>query len=208
MSVPRTGLTRDLPGSQPRAKPATTPKATAKNKKAASAADVAHAFARGDVTLGQALGVAPAQRDVMRQRAYALLGDHRLDLAEPLLLGLVALDPYDAWTLTALGGLKLDKGDVVLAGKLLDRAVAVVPRDVTARALRAEARAKQGQVNEAKSDLALLADADPSLPAMRRARALATALDGAVDGVALPPTKATTPAGSTDVGRKSRAKLR
>jgi predicted Zn-dependent protease len=120
----------------------------------------------------------------------------------------VALDPYDAWTLTALGGLKLDNGDVVLAGKLLDRAVAVVPRDVTARALRAEARAKQGQVSEAKRDLALLADADPSLPAMRRARALAAALDGAVDGVALPPTKATTPADRTDVGRKSRAKLR
>ncbi len=184
---------------------AATPKTT---RKAADAQTVADAFARGEVTLGTALGVTPAQRDVMRQRAHALLVEQKLKLAEPLLEGLVALDPFDAWTLTALGGLKLDTGDVVLARKLLDRAVEVSPADVTARALRAEARALQGEVTKAREDLALLAGADASLPVMHRARALAKALENVGDGVALPMKATSSPSSpSSTPARKSRAKL-
>jgi len=188
----------------------TTTKGTASTKKKASAAEVADAFARGDVTLGTALGVTPAQKDVMRQRAFALLGEQRLDLAEPLLEGLVALDPFDAWTLTALAGIKLDRGgDVALALKLLDRAVDVVPGDVTARALRAEARARLGQVSAARDDLAHVVGADPGVPAVRRARALEVALKDAVDGTPLAAASTTATTRATDgAGRKSRAKLR
>lgn len=198
------------PSPRPSPRPASsssssvTPKA---RKQAADAQAVADAFARGEVTLGTALGVTPAQKDVMRQRAHALLAEQKLKLAEPLLEGLVALDPFDAWTLTALGGLKLDTGDVAMARKLLDRAVEVSPVDVTARALRAEARALQGEVTKAKEDLALLAGADASLPVMHRARALAKALEHVADGVALP-MKASSPSpSSSPPARKSRAKL-
>jgi len=196
---------RPASSSSSSAAAAATPKTT---RKAADAQTVADAFARGEVTLGTALGVTPAQRDVMRQRAHALLAEQKLTLAEPLLEGLVALDPFDAWTLTALGGLKLDTGDVVLARKLLDRAVEVSPADVTARALRAEARALQGEVTKAREDLALLAGADVGLPVMHRARALAKALENVGDGVALP-MKATSPssAAAATPARKSRAKL-
>jgi len=196
---------RPASSSSSSAAAAATPKTT---RKAADAQTVADAFARGEVTLGTALGVTPAQRDVMRQRAHALLAEQKLKLAEPLLEGLVALDPFDAWTLTALGGLKLDTGDVVLARKLLDRAVEVSPADVTARALRAEARALQGEVTKAREDLALLAGADVGLPVMHRARALAKALENVGDGVALP-MKATSPssAAAATPARKSRAKL-
>jgi len=196
---------RPASSSSSSAAAAATPKTT---RKAADAQTVADAFARGEVTLGTALGVTPAQRDVMRQRAHALLAEQKLTLAEPLLEGLVALDPFDAWTLTALGGLKLDTGDVVLARKLLDRAVEVSPADVTARALRAEARALQGEVTKAREDLALLAGADVGLPVMHRARALAKALENVGDGVALP-MKATSSssAAAATPARKSRAKL-
>ncbi len=219
MSTPRTGISREASGSRPRPQvgstqtkaPSSSSSASATSNKKTSAKDVADAFAKGQVTLGTALGVTPAQRDVMRHRAFALLNDARLDLAEPLLEGLVALDPFDAWTLVALGGLKLDKGEVALAKKLLDRAVEVAPADVTARALRAEAAAKSGEVSAAKKDLAVIADADPSLPAVRRAKALGVALKGAVDGVAVGTSAAQGSAKSERqgmAGRKSRAKLR
>lgn len=197
------------PSPRPSPRPASsssssaTPKTT---KQAADAQTVADAFARGEVTLGTALGVTPAQKDVMRQRAHALLAEQKLKLAEPLLEGLVALDPFDVWTLTALGGLKLDTGDVAMARKLLDRAVEVSPADVTARALRAEARALQGEVTKAREDLALLASADASLPVMHRSRALAKALENVGDGVALP-MKATSSSAVATPARKSRAKL-
>jgi predicted Zn-dependent protease len=208
MNAPRTGISRGNSGSTVR--PGTAAPATGKTKKGTSAADVADAFARGSVTLGTALGITLAQRDAMRHRAFALMGEQRLDLAEPLLEGLVALDPFDAWTLTALGGLKLDTGDVALARKLLDKAVEVTPSDITARALRAEARAKMGEVTAARDDLKKLEGADINLPAVKRARGLAIALQGATDGVALPASGTTkAPASKLDAsGRKSRARLR
>jgi predicted Zn-dependent protease len=210
------------PSPRPSPRPASSPPSSAPSsssttasaktkKKAADAQSVADAFARGEVTLGAALGVTPAQKDVMRQRAHALLVEQKLKLAEPLLEGLVALDPFDAWTLTALGGLKLDTGDVALARKLLDRAVDVNPADVTARALRAEALALQGEVTKAREDLARLASADATLPVMHRARALGKAIESLSDGVALaakaPASSSSSSSSAATPVRKSRAKL-
>jgi predicted Zn-dependent protease len=145
-------------------------------KRQKKAKEVADAFASGKVTLGSALGLTTAQKDVMKRRAFALVQESKPDLAIPILEGLVALDPFDAWVLLALGGLLVDKGDHVVAEALLTRALAVTPGDPTAHAMRAEARVKQGNTAGAREDLASIAHADVSIPAVRRAKALELAL--------------------------------
>jgi predicted Zn-dependent protease len=154
----------------------TTAARAGKGKKTKKARDIAQAFASGKVTLGQALGLTPAQKDVMKRRAFALVQEKKTDLAIPILEGLVALDPFDAWVLLALGGLLVDKGDHAVAEALLTRALAVTPGDATAHAMRAEARVKQGNTAGARADLAVIAGADLSNPAVRRAKALEIAL--------------------------------
>lgn len=145
-------------------------------KKAKKAKDVADAFASGKVTLGSALGLTVAQKDVMKRRAFALVQESKPDLAIPILEGLVALDPFDGWVLVALGGLLVDKGDHAVAEALLTRALSVTPGDATAHAMRAEARVKQGNTDGAREDLKSIAGADLSNPAVRRAKALEIAL--------------------------------
>ncbi len=145
-------------------------------KKARKARDVADAFARGSVTLASALGMTAAEKDVLKRRAFALVQESKATQAIPLLEGLVALDPFDAWVLLALGGLLVDKGDHAVAETLLTRALAVTPGDPSAHAMRAEARAKQGNAQGARDDLKAISGADLSIPAVRRAKALETAL--------------------------------
>lgn len=143
----------------------------AKKKKKFTADDVAREFGRGDITLAQAIGVSLAQRDVLKARAFTFLKDKRPDEARPLLEGLVALNPYDHWPLTALASIKLDVGEYPLALKLLDRAVQVSPTDVTSRSLRAEVRFRSGDEAGAQADLAAL-DPKEMAPAAQRARAV------------------------------------
>ena len=159
-------------------KPAAGPKPTASSskKKSKQAKEVADAFASGKVTLGHALGLTEAQKDVMKRRAFALVQESKAELALPILEGLVALDPFDGWVLVALGGLLVDKGDCVVAETLLTRALEVTPGDATAHAMRAEARVKQGKLDDARDDLRAIAAADLSHPAVRRAKALEIAL--------------------------------
>ena len=159
-------------------RPAAGPKPTASSsqKKSKLAKEVADAFASGKVTLGHALGLTEAQKDVMKRRAFALVQESKAELALPILEGLVALDPFDGWVLVALGGLLVDKGDCVVAETLLTRALEVTPGDATAHAMRAEARVKQGKLDDARDDLRAIAAADLSQPAVRRAKALEIAL--------------------------------
>ena len=137
------------------------------------AKDVAEAFAKGEVTLATAIGLTTEKKDAIKARAFDFLKEKRGDLALPLLEGLVALDPFDVWTLTALASLKIDRGAAPLAIKLLDRALEVRPGDVTAHALRFEARTATGDLDGAQADLKQLATASATHPAVRRARGLA-----------------------------------
>lgn len=170
MNSPKTGLKKTTTTTTPAGGAA---KSGGKTRSAQQAAD---SFARGNVTLGQTLGMTQAQKDMLRQRAYAMLNEQRLDAAEPMLEGLVVLDPFDPWTLTALGSIKLDREQTATALALLERAVLVSPLDVTARALRAEARAKSGDVAGAIEDITSLQKADANLPAIKRVRALGAAI--------------------------------
>jgi hypothetical protein len=147
---------------------------SSKAKKKHTAQEVADAFAKGEVTLGAAIGVTAAQKDAIKLRAFKLMQDKRGDLAIPLLEGLVALDPFDSWPLIALAGLKIDAGSTPIALRLLDRALLVKPGDITALGLRSEARQIAGDVAGSKADLELLKDADPQHPAVKRARGLAS----------------------------------
>jgi len=143
----------------------------APKRKNGSGEDVASAFARGDINLATALGVTTAQRKTLKDRAFTFLKDKQPDLAKPLLEGLVALDPYDLWPLTALASINLDSKNLPLALTLLNRAVDVANADVTARALRAEVRHHLGDHEGALADLSLLLEKEMA-PAAQRARAV------------------------------------
>lgn len=143
----------------------------APKRKKGSAEDVAFAFARGDINLATALGVTTTQRKTLKDRAFTFLKDKQPALAKPLLEGLVALDPYDLWPLTALASINLDSKNLPLALTLLNRAVDVANTDVTARALRAEVRHHLGDHEGALADLSFLLENEMA-PAAQRARAV------------------------------------
>ena len=164
-AVASTGLAKGL------AKKSSEPMSSSQKKH--SAKDVAEAFAKGEVTLATAIGLTTEKKDAIKARAFDFLKEKRGDLALPLLEGLVALDPFYVWTLTALASLKIDRGAAPLAIKLLDRALEVRPGDVTAHALRFEARTATGDLDGAQADLKQPATASATHPAVRRARGLA-----------------------------------
>ncbi len=139
-------------------------------KKVYSGEEVSRAFERGAVTLAGVIGVTDAQRDALKSKVFTLLRDHRTKDAVPLLQGLVALDPFDIWVLTTLAAVQIDAGDLPLAKALLDRAIEVDSRDAGSRALRAEVKFKEGDVDGAAKDMIALGVSD--VAAVRRVRSL------------------------------------
>lgn len=179
MSTTASTSASSSPAQESKPSPDEAPKTGLKKpKKTYSGEEVSRAFERGAVTLAGVIGVTDAQRDQIKNKAFTLLRDHRDKDALPLLQGLVALDPFDVWVLTALAALQIDAGALPLARALLARAAEIDAHDAAARALLAEVKFKEGDVDGARADVVALAGSD--VPAVRRVRSLLE-----VNGVAL-----------------------
>jgi len=133
------------------------------------------AFIEGQITLGDLEGIPKGAQYEMAEKGYQLLEEGKLKDAKIVFQGLLALDPYDAYFLTALGAIAQRTEDYDEAEAFYTRALEINPFSVPALAHRGEIRVHKGQLVEAATDLAKAIDLDPKGedPIAQRARMVA-----------------------------------
>jgi tetratricopeptide (TPR) repeat protein len=141
--------------------------------------DELRALLEGHRTLGELQGIPKQAQYEWARTAQDLLTRGQLDKARDLFLGLVALDPYDAYFHTGLGVayLRNDQPDEALTH--LSRALEINPFSIDARASRSELYAMRNEKKQAIEDLVRLVSDNPTSndPAVVRARSM---VDGAM----------------------------
>jgi tetratricopeptide (TPR) repeat protein len=132
------------------------------------------ALLEGHRTLGELQGIPKQTQYEWARTAQDLLSRGQLDKARELFLGLVALDPYDAYFHTGLGVAYLRDDQLDEALSHLSRALEINPFSADARASRAELYALRNERKLAVEDLVRLVNDNPTSndPAVVRARAM------------------------------------
>ncbi|MEM7049992.1 MAG: tetratricopeptide repeat protein [Acidobacteriota bacterium] len=139
-------------------------------------------FILGQRTLGELEGISKGEQYDIARVGYAHLEDGQLGEAETVFEGLLALDPYDAYFLTALGVIAQRQERLERADRCFSRALEINPFSTTALANRGEVRLKQGRLVEAADDLvrALEEDRQGEQPSTVRARALVATMQSEI----------------------------
>lgn len=137
--------------------------------------DLVGEFIKGQITLGELEGISKDAQYSMAQTGHLLMTEGKYEKAARVFEGLHALDPYDAYFLTALGSIAQQQGSFDKAEKRYGRALEINPYSVPARAHRGEIRVLLGKLDEAVEDFERVAKEDPQGkdPATKRAMALA-----------------------------------
>lgn len=133
------------------------------------------AFIAGHITLGELEGIPKEAQHEMAQTGFRFFTEGKLAQAKKVFTGLLALDPYDAYFLTALGAVAQQEGNLEEAEARFSRALEINPFSPSALVGRGEVRLIQGKLLEAAEDLAKAIAEDPEGkdPATHRARGLA-----------------------------------
>ena len=131
------------------------------------------AFLEGRITLGDLEGITKQEQYQMAEVGYSYVTSGKLDDAETVFEGLIALDPFDAYFHTALGSIAQQRDQHDEAEKRYSRALEINPFFATAMANRGEVRVVQGRLAEGAEDLIRAVQSDPEAkePATVRARA-------------------------------------
>lgn len=133
------------------------------------------AFITGQITLGDLEGIPKEAQHDMAQTGFRFFTEGKLEQARKVFTGLLALDPFDAYFLTALGAIAQQEGDLDEAERRFSRALEINPFSPSALTGRGEVRLADGRLVEAAADLAKAISEDPEGkdPATQRARGLA-----------------------------------
>lgn len=133
------------------------------------------AFIAGHITLGELEGIPKEAQHEMAQTGFRFFTEGKLEQAKKVFTGLLALDPFDAYFLTALGAIAQQEGNLDEAEARFSRALEINPYSPSALVGRGEVRLIQGKLLEAAGDLAKAIAEDPegTDPATQRARGLA-----------------------------------
>lgn len=131
-------------------------------------------FVQGLITLGELQGISKDEQYRMAEAGHGLLRSGKLEDAERIFSGLVALDPHDAYFHLALGAIEQRRGALETADAHYTRALACNPVSLPALANRGEIRILAGKVTEGARDLLKVAELDPENldEATKRAKAL------------------------------------
>lgn len=145
------------------------------------------AYVLGQITLGDLEGISKAQQYEMAKVGYAALVAGKLDTAKTVFEGLLALDPFDVYFLSALGSVAQQRNELEEAERRYGRALEINPYSPFALAHRGEVRLMQGRVEEAVDDLLRAIEEDPAGrdPGVQRARATLTILVQQIDDLGL-----------------------
>lgn len=143
------------------------------------------AFLAGNLTLGDLEGIAKEEQYKIAEIGFGCLNNGKLDEAEKIFGGLLALDPFDAYFNTALGSIAHRRGRSEEAEQRYTRALEINPYAATALAHRGEIRIMSGRLGEGVQDLvrALQVDEAGAEPATHRARATLRALKEQLGGL-------------------------
>lgn len=145
------------------------------------------AYVLGQITLGDLEGISKAQQYEMAKVGYAALVAGKLDTAKTVFEGLLALDPFDVYFLSALGSVAQQKNELDEAERRYSRALEINPYSPFALAHRGELRLMKGEVESGVDDLLRALEEDPGGrdPAVQRARATLTILVQQLDDLGL-----------------------
>ncbi len=145
------------------------------------------AYVLGQITLGDLEGISKAQQYDMAKVGYAALVAGKLDTAKTVFEGLLALDPFDVYFLSALGSVAQQKNDLDEAERRYSRALEINPFSPFALAHRGEVRLMKGELEGGVDDLLRALEEDPAGrdPGVQRARATLTILIQQIDDLGL-----------------------
>lgn len=143
-------------------------------------------FLQGKITLGELQGFSKQTQYKLAEMGYNMVGGGKLDDAEKIFRGLVALDPKDPYFLLATGSIAQRKGDLTDAERWYTEALKHSPDHAVALANRGEVRLELGKLQEGAEDLIEGLKNDPKLiqPTSQRARALLVGLKATLDEAA------------------------
>ncbi len=132
---------------------------------------------KGELTLQELNAINGPEMLSMAMVGFQLYEQGRLDDAEVIFTGLQALDPREAYYLTALGAVHLAKEDLDLALRCFNQAIKLNNKEIASYVNRGEVHLRQGKILEAAEDFKAAVDLDPkgTDPLTHRARVLAAA---------------------------------
>ncbi len=134
------------------------------------------AFVAGYITLGDLEGITKPEQYEMAQVGHAHLVAGRLDKAETIFSGLMALDPFDPYFHLALGSIAQQQGKLEDAETSYTRALKYNPFSASTLANRGEVRVQLGKLEAGAEDLIKAAELDPAGKEQATVRARATLL--------------------------------
>lgn len=118
------------------------------------------AFLAGRLTLADLEGVTKTTQYELAEIGYKFLQEGRIDRAEKVFAGLLALDPFDAYFHLVMGSIAQRRKDLPSADKFYSRALEINPWSIHALSNRGEVRLQQGRILEAIDDLVKAIDED------------------------------------------------
>jgi tetratricopeptide (TPR) repeat protein len=135
-------------------------------------------WARGEATLQELKGYSAEELYFIAQHGYTLFLNGKIEDAQVVFEGLVAIDPRNDYYYRALGVVYHRRGDAERAIVQFSNAIKVSPRSVSAYVNRAEVHISRRDFTSALDDLdkGIRISRDPDDPITRKARALRTLL--------------------------------
>jgi tetratricopeptide (TPR) repeat protein len=134
------------------------------------------AFVAGYITLGDLEGITKPEQYEMAQVGHAHLVAGRLDKAETIFSGLMALDPFDPYFHLVLGSIAQQHGKLEDAEACYTRALKYNPFSASTLANRGEVRVQCGKLESGAEDLIKAVELDPGGKEQATLRARATLL--------------------------------
>lgn len=135
-------------------------------------------WARGDATLMELKGYSNEELYFIAQHGYTLFLNGKIQDAQVVFEGLVAIDPRNDYYYRALGVVYHRRGDAERAIRQFTNALKVAPSSVAAYVNRAEVHISRRDFEAALEDLdkGIRATRSPDEPIVRKARALRSLL--------------------------------
>ena len=139
------------------------------------------AYRAGKITLAELEGISTDELNQLAVTGHELMGQGKLEQAKKVFIGLLVLDPTDAYYYMALGAISQKSGRMDDAETYYSRCLELEPNNASALANRGEIRIGCGREEEGIQDLeaALAADPTQAEPATERARVALTLLKAA-----------------------------
>lgn len=170
--TPKASVPIAKPGAKPGAKAASAP---AKKKTPTTLPEKLDAVIAKEMTFAEAMGLTRTEAYGLAFTAHRLFEHGQVERAKRILEGLMVANPQDGYFPGLLGAIYGREGDDDEALRLYNRALKLDPRNLTARANRADLLLRRGELAGALEDLVAAAKLDPTGKTPQGKRALALA---------------------------------